>query len=158
MCVTHMCDVTHLCVPWLIMTWLLEHSHTKLCVYRQKKVRSRYVCHTYVWHASFMCVVTHCDMTPSALPHDAVHTSSWAGKIYICVSTSRTTHVNESCHIAAQLIHHIVAVIVRTKYSLLHLEWHFSNLTTQSIILFSTSLLPHSVEMRPMGAWQVEGL
>jgi len=34
--------------------------------------------------------------------------------------------------------------------SLLHLERHFSNLNTQSTILFSSSLLPRSVEKRPM--------
>jgi len=43
----------------------------------------------------------------------------------------------------------IQEIIGHCCYSLLHLECHFFNLQSQSIILFSRSLLPRSVEKRP---------
>jgi len=44
----------------------------------------------------------------------------------------------------------ITATSHHERYSRLHLEFHFSNLKLQSIILFCTSLLTRSVEERPV--------
>jgi len=76
-------------------------------------------------------MAAHC----SKLQHTAAH----------CSTLQHTaTHCNTMQQLTAQ------DVVRSNQYSLLHFECHFFNLTSQSVIQFSRSLLQRSVEKRPM--------
>jgi len=92
--------------------------------------------HSYVGHDSFICgtwLIHMWDMTHSYVGHDSFICGTWL--IHMCDMT-----------------HSYVCLtwLIRCdthKYSLLHLECHFSNLNNQSIIQFSTSLLTRSLRL-----------
>ena len=140
------CDLAHSYVwheSFLCRTWLI-HIHVYTC--------SR-------WHDSFRYVtwlIHMCDMNHFYAGHDPLTCAIWLIRMrdmthpYLFAGTFEgrrswppfTHQTHDMTHVYEG---HDVFM-----YSLLHLVWYFSTLTTQSIIYFSASLSPRSVETRPI--------
>ena len=83
-----MCDMTRLCVTWLILMFDMTHSFVQIKWSRTPWETS---CHTYklvmlhirypyVWHDAFLCVpwlIHMCDMTHSYVWHDSFVCMTW---------------------------------------------------------------------------------
>jgi len=145
----HTCDLTLACMSWPIRlcgmtfqcdkTLLIKGKNNPMCdmtnpwviIHRFKRggwmshvTHTNESCHTHEW------VMSHTWMTRWYMWHNSCMYSWEIMPLY-------KWHGKDEC------------VSQNMRYSLLHLECHFFNLESQSIIQFSRSLLPHSVEKRP---------
>jgi len=134
----HTCDTNHFYAGHDSSTYIYIHVQNGMT-------------HSDMWHDAFMCEMNHFYAGHDPLTcaiwlirmRDMTHPYLFAGTFEGRRSWPPFTHqTHDMTHVYEG---HDVFM-----YSLLHLVWYFSTLTTQSIIYFSASLSPRSVETRPI--------